>query len=204
MDVILLERIARLGGLGDTVRVRDGYARNYLLPTGRALRANEANQAKFEAQKAQLVARNEERKGEASQIGETLDGKTFVIVRSAGETGQLYGSVSARDISDLLKAEGYSVSRNAVELNQPIKAIGLHKVTIALHAEVSIEITANVARSQDEAERQAQGETLTSADAIYGYDEDALRAEDLGGAMFDEDEGDEPRREEPAQTGVEE
>lgn len=195
MDVILLERIARLGALGDTVRVRDGYARNYLLPTGRALRANEANRSKFESQKAELVARNEERKKEAGAIGETLDGKSFVVVRSAGETGQLYGSVSARDISDLLKAEGFQVGRNQVELNQPIKTIGLHKVTIALHAEVSIQIELNIARSQDEAERQAQGETLTSADAIYGYDEDALRAEDLGGAMYDEDEGeDRPAR----------
>ncbi|MFD2236082.1 50S ribosomal protein L9 [Aureimonas populi] len=172
MDVILLERISRLGGLGDTVRVRDGYARNYLLPTGRALRANEANRAKFEAQKSQLIARNEERKSEAQKVGETLDGKSFVIVRSAGETGQLYGSVSARDISDLLKAEGFAVNRNAVELNLPIKTIGLHKVAIGLHAEVEIEVTINVARSPDEAERQARGETLTSADAIYGIDEE--------------------------------
>lgn len=193
MEVILLERISRLGGLGDTVRVRDGYARNYLLPTGRALRSNEANRARFESQKAELVARNEERKKEAGSVGETLDGKTFVVVRSAGETGQLYGSVSARDISDLLKAEGYPVGRNQVDLNQPIKTIGLHKVSIILHAEVQVEIELNIARSKDEADRQAQGETLTSADAIYGYDEDAIRAEDLGGAMYDEDEEGEDR-----------
>lgn len=190
MDVILLERIARLGQLGDTVRVRDGYARNFLLPTGRALRANEANRTKFESQKAQLVQRNEERRNEAHQIGETLDGKTFTIIRSAGETGQLYGSVSSRDLSDLMKAEGFQVGRNQVELNQPIKTIGLHTVTLALHAEVDISIKVNIARSPDEAERQLRGETLTSADAIYGIDEDALRAEDLGGAMYDEDEDD--------------
>lgn len=190
MDVILLERIARLGQLGDTVRVRDGYGRNYLLPTGRALRANEANRAKFESQKAQLVQRNEERKTEASQIGETLDGKTFTIIRSAGETGQLYGSVSARDLADMLKAEGFQVGRNQVELNLPLKTIGVHSVTLTLHAEVSIAIKVNIARSPDEAERQSKGETLTSADAIYGYDEDAIRAEDLGGAARDGEDGD--------------
>lgn len=172
MDVILLERINRLGGIGDTVRVRDGYARNYLLPTGRALRANEANRTKFEAQKASLIARNEERRTEAQGVAGTLDGKSFVIVRSAGETGQLYGSVSARDIADLLKEQGFAVNRNAVELNLPIKTIGLHTVSIALHPEVDVSVKVNVARSPDEAERQARGETLTSAEAIYGIDEE--------------------------------
>ena len=172
MEVILLERIARLGQLGETVRVKDGYARNYLLPTGRALRSNEANRARFEAQKAQLIARNEERKTEAQAIAKELDGKRFVIVRSAGETGQLYGSVSARDIAELVRNEGFSISRNSVELNQPIKLIGLHKVAIALHAEVEASVELNIARSQEEAERQARGETLTSADAIYGADEE--------------------------------
>lgn len=172
MDVILLERINRLGNLGDTVRVKDGYARNFLLPTGRALRANEANRAKFEAQKTQLVARNEERRTEAQELGGTLTGKTVTIIRSAGETGQLYGSVSARDLADILKADGFAVSRNAVELNQPIKAIGIHKVKIVLHAEVTVTIDVNVARSAEEAERQSRGETLTSAAAIYGIDED--------------------------------
>lgn len=178
MDVILLERINRLGGLGDTVRVRDGYARNFLLPTGRALRANDANRAKFESQKASLIARNEERRSEAATIGETLNGKRLTIIRSAGETGQLYGSVSARDIADLLKAEGFDVNRNSVELNLPIKTIGLHSVKISLHSEVSVSIDVNVARSPDEAERQARGETLTSADAIYGVDEDEYADED--------------------------
>ena len=202
MDVILLERIARLGQLGDTVRVRDGYGRNFLLPTGRALRANDANRAKFESQKAQLVQRNEERKNEASQIGETLDGKTFQIIRSAGETGQLYGSVSARDLADMLKAEGFQVGRNQVELNLPLKTIGVHTVKLTLHAEVSIAIKVNIARSPDEAERQAKGETLTSADAIYGYDEDAIRAEDVGGAARDED-GDDEDGDREIQTGEE-
>ncbi len=191
MDVILLERINRLGGLGDTVRVRDGYARNFLLPTGRALRANDANRAKFESQKASLIARNEERRSEAATIGETLNGKRLTIIRSAGETGQLYGSVSARDIADLLKAEGFDVNRNSVELNLPIKTIGLHSVKISLHSEVSVSIDVNVARSPDEAERQARGETLTSADAIYGVDEDEYADEDAADETGEETAGDE-------------
>lgn len=171
MEVILLERIARLGQMGETVKVRDGYARNYLLPTGRALRSNAANQARFEAQKAQLLQRNEERKTEARGVAETLEGRSFIVVRSAGETGQLYGSVSTRDIADILAAQDYKVGRNQVELNNPIKTIGLHTVSISLHPEVVVGIQLNIARSPDEAERQARGESLTSADAIYGVDE---------------------------------
>ncbi len=170
MEVILLERISRLGQMGETVNVKDGYARNFLLPKGKALRANEANKKKFEGQRAQLEARNLERKSEASTVAEKLDGKSFVIVRSAGETGQLYGSVSTRDIADLLTAEGFTVSRNQIELNQPIKTIGLTNVAIALHPEVEVTVTLNIARSTDEAERQAKGETLTTAEAIYGDD----------------------------------
>lgn len=170
MEVILLERIARLGQMGDTVKVRDGFARNFLLPQGKALRANASNRKRFENQRAQLEARNLERRSEAQQIADKLDGLSFVVVRSAGETGQLYGSVSTRDISELLTAEGFSVGRNQVELNQPIKAIGLTNVAIALHPEVEVTITLNIARSADEAERQARGETLTSAEAIYGED----------------------------------
>lgn len=170
MDVILLERVARLGQMGDTVKVKDGFARNFLLPKGKALRANEANKKKFEGQRAQLEARNLERKSEAEKIAETLDGKSFVAVRSAGETGQLYGSVSTRDIADLLTSEGFSVARNQVELNHPIKTIGLTNVAIALHPEVEVTITLNIARTADEAERQAHGETLTTAEAIYGDD----------------------------------
>ena len=170
MEVIRLERISRLGQMGDTVRVRDGFARNFLLPQGKALRANEANKKKFEGQRAQLEARNLERKSEAEQVAEKMDGMTFVVVRSAGETGQLYGSVSPRDIAELLVAEGFTISRNQVELNQPIKEIGLRNVSIALHPEVEVAVTLNVARSTEEAERQARGETLTTAEAIYGDD----------------------------------
>jgi large subunit ribosomal protein L9 len=170
MEVILLERISRLGQMGETVKVKDGYARNFLLPKGKALRANEANKQKFEGQRAQLEARNLERKSEASTVAEKLDGKSFIVVRSAGETGQLYGSVSTRDIADLLTAEGFSVSRNQVELNHPIKTIGLSNIAIALHPEVEVTVTLNIARSAEEAERQAKGETLTTAEAIYGDD----------------------------------
>ena len=168
MEVILLERISRLGQMGETVKVKDGFARNFLLPQGKALRANEANKKKFEGQRAQLEARNLERKSEAEQVAEKMDGMTFVVVRSAGETGQLYGSVSPRDIAELLVAEGFTISRNQVELNQPIKEIGLRNVSIALHPEVEVAVTLNVARSTEEAERQARGETLTTAEAIYG------------------------------------
>ena len=170
MDVILLERISRLGQMGDTVKVKDGFARNFLLPKGKALRANETNKKKFEGQRAQLEARNLVRKSEAQQIADKLDGKSFVAVRSAGETGQLYGSVSTRDIADLLIAEGFTVSRNQIELNHPIKAIGVTNVAIALHPEVEVTITLNIARTAEEAERQSKGETLTTAEAIYGED----------------------------------
>ena len=170
MEVILLERISRLGQMGETVKVKDGFARNFLLPQGKALRANEANKKKFEGQRAQLEARNLERKSEAEQVAEKMDGMTFVVVRSAGETGQLYGSVSPRDIAELLVAEGFTISRNQVELNQPIKEIGLRNVSIALHPEVEVAVTLNIARSTEEAERQARGEMLTTAEAIYGED----------------------------------
>ncbi|MGN6535292.1 MAG: 50S ribosomal protein L9 [Mesorhizobium sp.] len=180
MEVILLERISRLGQMGETVKVKDGFARNFLLPKGKALRANEANKKKFEGQRAQLEARNLERKSEAQTVADQLDGKSFIIVRSAGETGQLYGSVSTRDIADILTADGFSVARNQVELNHPIKTIGLTNVAIALHPEVEVTVTLNIARSADEAERQAHGETLTTAEAIYGDDiNDAARPENF-------------------------
>ena len=188
MEVILLERVAKLGQMGETVKVRDGFARNYLLPLGKALRANDANKKRFESERATLEARNLERKGEAQKVAESLEGKSFIMVRSAGETGQLYGSVAARDIVDALAAEGFNLGRNQVDLNTPIKAIGLHKVAIHLHAEVEIEIELNVARSAEEAERQAKGESLTSAEAIYGVDEDALRPEDFFDPEADRDE----------------
>lgn len=191
MDVILLERIARLGQMGETVKVRDGYARNFLLPQGKALRANDANKKRFEAERSTLEARNLERKGEAQKVADALEGKTFVMVRSAGETGQLYGSVAARDIIEALAAEGFNIGRNQVDLSLPIKTIGLHKVTLLLHAEVEKEIEINVARTAEEAERQAQGESLTSADAIYGVDEDALRPEDFFDPDADRDDDEE-------------
>ena len=179
MQVILLERVNKLGQMGETVKVRDGFARNYLLPLGKALRANEANKKRFEAERATLEARNLERKSEAQAVAEQLDGKSFIVVRSAGETGQLYGSVAARDIVDVLGAEGFNIGRNQVDLNNPIKTIGLHDVVLHLHAEVEIKVQMNVARSAEEAERQLKGESLTSADAIYGVDEDALKPEDF-------------------------
>jgi large subunit ribosomal protein L9 len=173
MDVILLERIAKLGQMGETVKVRDGYARNFLLPQGKALRANAANKARFEAERSVLEARNNERKAEAEKIAEKLDGQTFVVVRSAGETGQLYGSVAARDVIAVLEENGFSIGRSQVDMNNPVKTIGLHTVPLALHAEVNVTVTFNVARSADEAERQLKGEDLSSADAIYGIDEEA-------------------------------
>ena len=182
MDVILLERIAKLGQMGDTVTVKDGYARNFLLPQGKALRANKANMAHFESQRAHLEARNLERKSEAEAVSERLSGNTYVAVRSAGETGQLYGSVAARDIVATLEEEGFSVGRSQIELRAPIKIIGLHNVIIALHPEVEAEITMNVARSEDEAVRQAAGEDLTSRDAFDDDDEaeeDELNIEDI-------------------------
>lgn len=184
MEVILLERIGRLGQMGETVKVKDGYARNFLLPQGKALRANEANKKKFEGQRAQLEAHNLERKNEASAVAEKLNGESFIVVRSAGETGQLYGSVSTRDIAEIISANGFTLHRNQVELNHPIKTIGLHEVSISLHPEVQVQVTVNIARSTEEAERQAKGEDLTSIEAIYGIEEQPLSEE----VFDDEDE----------------
>jgi large subunit ribosomal protein L9 len=191
MQVILLERVAKLGQMGETVKVRDGFARNFLLPQGKALRANEANKKRFESERSTLEARNLERKGEAQTVAEALEGKSFIVVRSAGETGQLYGSVAARDIVDVLAAEGFTIGRNQIDLNTPIKEIGLHQVALHLHAEVEVTIELNVARTAEEAGRQAKGESLTSADAIYGVDEDALRPEDFFDPDADGNEDDE-------------
>ena len=161
MEVILLERIASLGQMGDVVRVKDGYARNFLLPQGKAMRATEASRKKFEAERHQLEARNLERKSEAEKVAGKIDGKSFVVVRQAGETGHLYGSVTARDIAEVIDAGGFTISRSQVALNQPIKTIGMHSVNIAIHPEVDTKVTVNVARSVDEAERQARGENVT-------------------------------------------
>jgi large subunit ribosomal protein L9 len=179
MDVILLERIPRLGQMGDVVRVRDGFARNFLLPQGKALRASAQNKVKFEGQRAQLEARNLERRQEAEGVAGKLGGQSFTVIRQAGETGQLYGSVSTRDLAEAITAAGFSIERSQVALNQPIKTIGLHTVAIALHPEVSTNITVNVARSPDEAERQTRGEDLSQREA-FGGDEEAETAEAEG------------------------
>jgi large subunit ribosomal protein L9 len=161
MEVILLERVAKLGHMGDTVRVKDGFARNFLLPRGKALRATEANKKKFESQRADLEARNYELKSDAADKSAKLDGKSFIIIRQAGETGQLYGSVSARDIAEAITAAGFPTHRNHISLLHPIKALGLHKTPVHLHPEVEANVTINVARSPEQAERQAKGEDLT-------------------------------------------
>ncbi len=161
MEVILLERVAKLGQMGEVVRVKDGFARNYLLPKGKALRATEANKSKFEGMKVDLQAKNVETKAEADKIGAKLDGKSFPVIRQASETGQLYGSVSPRDLAALLTENGFEVDRNQIALNVPIKTIGQHKVPVHLHPEVEVTVTVNVARSADEAERLARGENVT-------------------------------------------
>jgi large subunit ribosomal protein L9 len=161
MEVILLQRIGRLGQMGDVVRVRDGYARNFLLPKGKALRATKENRTRFESMKTDLEARNLVQRSEAEKVAVKLDGQSFVVVRQAAEGGQLYGSVSTRDIAALLTQAGFIVDRSQVELNAPIKAIGMHVVPVALHPEVGSKITINVARNADEAERQARGEDMT-------------------------------------------
>jgi large subunit ribosomal protein L9 len=160
MEVILLERVVKLGQMGEVVRVKDGYARNFLLPQGKALRATKDNRAKFENMKAQLETRNLELKSDAEKVGAKLDGQSFIVIRQASETGQLYGSVSPRDIVSILTAGGFTVSRGQISLNTPIKAIGLHKVPVALHPEIDVTIALNVARSNDEAERIARGENV--------------------------------------------
>jgi large subunit ribosomal protein L9 len=157
-----LERVAKLGHMGDTVRVKDGFARNFLLPRGKALRATENNKKKFESQRADLEVRNQHLKADAAEKSTKLDGQTYVIIRQAGETGQLYGSVSARDIAEIMSAAaGFSVHRNQVSLPQPIKALGLHKTPVHLHPEVEANVTINVARSPEQAERQSKGEDLS-------------------------------------------
>jgi large subunit ribosomal protein L9 len=160
MEVILLERIAKLGQMGETVRVKDGFARNFLLPKGKALRATEANKAKFETMKVDLEARNLERKGDAEKIAAKLNGQSFIVLRQAGDTGQLYGSVSTRDLAAIIGEAGFTVDRSQIELNAPIKMIGLHNIPVALHPDVEVSVTVNVARNADEAERQGRGEDV--------------------------------------------
>ncbi len=160
MQVILLQRIGRLGQMGDVVTVKDGFARNFLLPQKKALRATKENLTKFEGQRSQLEATNLEQKKEAEVVATKLDGQLFVTIRSAGDTGQLYGSVSTRDIAEVVTAGGFSIDRSQVVLTSPIKTLGLHKTSVQLHPEVLVTVTLNVARSTDEADRQARGENL--------------------------------------------
>lgn len=163
MQVILLERVENLGGIGDEVKVRDGYARNFLLPGKKALRANDANRKVFEGRRAELEARNAEAKAAAEKASGKIDGQSYVLIRSAGEAGQLYGSVSSRDIADEIVKAGSKIDRNAVVLDKPIKTIGVYDVRVRLHADVSATVKVNVARSSDEAERQARGENVIAS-----------------------------------------
>jgi len=178
MDVILLERVEKLGQMGDVVDVKPGYARNFLLPRGKALRANKDNRKRFEAERAQLEARNLELRKEAEAVETKLNGESVIVIRSASETGQLYGSVATRDIAGALTEGGFTVNRQQVVLQRPIKNLGLHDVLIRLHPEVAATITVNVARTEEEAERQARGEDVT-VDRTDEEEEAALLAEEV-------------------------
>jgi large subunit ribosomal protein L9 len=183
MEVILLERIGKLGQMGDVVRVKDGFARNFLLPRGKALRATADNKKRFEDMKSELQAKSLELKGEAGTLASKLDGKTYVVLRQASESGQLFGSVSTRDIAGLLTVDGAEISRSQIVLNAPIKTIGQYKVPLALHPEVEVSITVTVARSADEAERIARGEDVTVRRTEA--EEDAAAAAAAAEAMFE-------------------
>ena len=190
MQVVLLERVAKLGQMGEVVGVKDGYARNFLLPQGKALRATPANLKRFETDRAQLEVRNLEMKKEAEAVAAKLDGQTFVVIRSASDGGALYGSVTTRDISDAATAGGFTLDRRQVVLDHPIKDLGLHPITVTLHPEVDATITVNVARSRDEAELQASGKTIqqlqAEAEAAAEFDIQEL-FDDIGGAASDDD-----------------
>ncbi len=189
MEIILLERVEKLGGMGDVVNVKPGYARNFLLPQQKALRATKANLVRFEAEREFLEARNAEARENAASSGASLDGSTYIVIRKAGETGILYGSVNSRDVAELV---GNDVKRNMIVLEQPIKTLGLHDVKVKLHPEVAISVTVNVARSEEEAERQASGEdviaTQIAADRADANDAAAERAE-IAAEMFEGDAG---------------
>lgn len=180
MDIILLERVPNLGQMGDVVKVKDGYARNFLLPQKKAMRASKDNMAVFERQRAQLEAKNLERRQEAEAVAGKVEGMTVVLIRQAGDTGQLYGSVSVRDIATAIADAGVTLDRHQVQLERPIKTLGLHSVRVMLHPEVIVTVTANVARSEDEAEAQARGEVLVGRDR-YDDEPDYLDAEDEDG-----------------------
>ena len=190
MQIILLERVAKLGQMGEIVNVKDGYARNFLLPQGKGLRVNTANLARFEAEKAVLEARNLETRKEAESAAAKIDGQQFVVIRSASDGGALYGSVTTRDVADAATENGYTVERGQVVLQGPIKELGLHDVTITLHPEVSATVTLNVARSKEEADLQAAGKSIQE---LAAEEEAAAEFEiqelfdDIGGASNDED-----------------
>ena len=172
MKVVLLERVENLGAIGDVVTVKDGFARNFLLPREKALRATSKNMEKFELDRVAIEARNERNKADAGTIASKIDGQVYVMIRQAGETGQLYGSVGGRDVMEAIQAEGGKVERSQIVLNTPIKTLGMHVVPVRLHAEVSATVTINVARSADEAERQAKGEDVIKS----AYEEDRTAA----------------------------
>jgi large subunit ribosomal protein L9 len=182
MEVILLERVAKLGQMGDVVRVKDGFARNFLLPRGKALRATNDNRTKFDGMKAELEARNLTAKGEATKVAEKIDGRNVVILRQASETGQLFGSVSVRDIMASFESDGITLSRSQVLLDHPIKTIGQHGVSIAVHPEVEVSVSVTVARSADEAERINRGEDVSSRQEDLDAAAEALAA---AGEFFD-------------------
>lgn len=181
MKVILLERVEHLGAIGDVVSVKDGFARNFLLPRSKALRATSANMKVFEAQRVQIEARNAAARADAEKAGEALDGHTYVLIRQAGESGQLYGSVSGRDVAEAVNAEGGKVDRAQVVLDRPIKTLGVHPVKVRLHAEVSITVHINIARSLDEADRQARGEDVIAAQ----FDEERQLAEEAAADLLE-------------------
>ncbi len=183
MHVVLLERVEKLGQMGDVVKVRPGFARNFLLPRGKALRATKGNMEQFEHSRAQLEAQNLERRTEAEQVGEKLNGEAFVAIRQSSESGQLYGSVSTRDIAAVVTEGGFTITKTQVVLPKPIKELGLHDVRINLHPEVIVTVTINVARSEEEAERQARGEDVTAR--VDDDDDDDL---DLDALLEDDDE----------------
>ncbi len=192
MKVILLERVERLGALGDVVNVKDGFARNFLLPRSKALRASNTNLKVFEAQRAQIEARNADTKAAAEKAGTKLDGETYVMIRSAGESGQLYGSVSGRDVADAIIAEGGKVDRSQVVLDKPIKTLGVHEVKVRLHAEVTVVVKINIARSTDEADRQSRGENVITSQFEEERAAAAEQAQDMleGGAGSQGDDRD--------------
>lgn len=191
MQVILLERISKLGQMGDVVTVKQGYARNFLLPQGKALRASDANIASFEGQKSQLEAINLESRAEAQALADKLNGQVFMVIRSASDAGSLYGSVTTRDAAEAATAAGFTVDRKQVALTRPIKELGLHAVAVALHPEVVAQITLNVARSQQEADLQAAGKSVQERDAEAEAEAEFEIAElfdDIGAAAAEDDE----------------